>query len=123
MQIKPTAITVTTYAIELTEAEARAVLVDPAPFQDDLRAALGDQAVARNPTGINTRGGKGITLSPKAQRRVAEQKARAVRAPRNAGRAFTKTPCAKCGRPIGSNQIARHQAKCSGPVIATAETN
>lgn len=109
--ITATPVTTVKIVVELDEQSARAILVDPAAFQAELRARLADGHNGKH-------GAKNITFgkgkrAPKAQ----AQKKRAH------ARLFVKRPCANCGKRIGLNQLKRHEAKCRATAVSTASSD
>lgn len=76
-------VTMTRYLLELSEDQAREILIDPAPFQAQLRQALGDD-VARNGHSKH----KSISIS----RKTRKTKAQAAKA-KPAGQGMTCSIC------------------------------
>ena len=87
--------------LTLTEAEARAILVEPQDFQARLRAALAPIATARQ-----TR--KSLTLGKRASTPKAKAAGGRHYAPRE------RKPCPKCGRMMTVQGMTKHLAKCAG---------
>ncbi len=106
MDIKPN-ITVT-LAIKLDEAEARELLVDPAPFQAEVRKQL---ATAHSGNG-HGRNGK-VARAPK----VASRRGRT-----GGTRDSTRLPCPKCGKLLKPRGLKLHLRKRHPDYAAAAET-
>lgn len=108
MDIQPTTITQIALTIQLTEHEARKILVDPADFQADLRRALAGR-ISANGNGRSRNGGKSISLGRKKNgggKRTAHPKARAGAGVSGA------VPCPKCGKP--TKFLKMHARFCKG---------
>lgn len=107
--ITPKTVTAVRLAVELSEEQARAVLVDPAPFQRLLREAL--QA-------HGTRG----PLSERRGLRLGRPKKEPAPAGKAAGGqgGFAKVPCPECKAPISKAQLRQHRLKKHG--VSAAES-
>lgn len=102
--ITPQTVTAVRLTVQLSEEQARAVLVDAAPFQRLLRDAL-RQHGSRNP--LNER------RSVKLGRPRKEAPAQPGKAPAGKG-GFAKTPCPECRKPISQAQLRQHRLKKHG---------
>lgn len=118
MIITPTPQTQLHLTIVLTEDEAREAIHTPDKLQTAIRKALAD--IRRADVGaISNR--VGFFLPEKKMRGSTKKLPKGNGKP--SGRpAFTKSPCPKCGRNIGSNQLSRHLNKCQG-TAAPADSN
>jgi hypothetical protein len=106
--------TTITVTFSMTEAEARAILVDPRDFQDALRSAL---AVEHRTNGRKQ--ADLATKSPGRPRRTPGRKRFLSRAPRRSDR--TPLPCPECSTEFNTAQgLAVHRARAHGVRRATA---
>lgn len=101
METATETITITQYTITLTDADVAAILVDPAPFQKQLRALRADN-------GQRLQKRKSISLNghkPKEQAPAATGKGAAGKG------GFAKVACPQCKQPISKAQLSNHLAK------------
>jgi len=114
MEITSTTETVTVkkYTLTLTEAELTAALVDPSAMQQALRDARGEHARGRH-------GARNIVITGK-RRGKKEQSPRSPKVTSAKTGAFTKEPCAKCGKLISRSQIKNHMRSCRGTAAAAS---
>ena len=113
--ITPETVTVVRLAVVLTEEQARAVLVDPAPFQARLRLALQAHGT-RSPRTA----GRSLSLNGRPPKE-APAKAAGKAAGGKAG--FAKAPCPECGQPISKAQLSNHRAKKHGVSAAASSAS
>lgn len=102
-------VTVTKYVLTLTDAEVSAALVDPTALQQALRDARGESTPRKNGYGRHY-------PKPKKEKPARVPKARAA-----ATGAFTKEPCAKCGKSISRSQMHNHLRGCRGSAAAGSD--
>ena len=104
MDFTPTTETVVYITIRLSEAEARAILADPEPFQADLRAQLSGAARDKAPAKPHRR------EAPTGGDRPLSDAAGASTGHKR-GWKFKRQPCPVCERRYASNWIMNHIAK------------
>ena len=109
MNIEARTITTVEYSVTLTEADVTMILVDPAGFQDRLRAMRGERAQGRH-------GKKNLTLGKKAKK---EKPAASPKGAAGKGK-FAKQACPECGQMIAGSQMRQHRARKHGVGAATS---
>lgn len=116
MNIEARTITTVEYAVTLTDADVAAILVDPAAFQQRLRAMRGEQATGRH-------GARNLTIGRKPGKAKKEKPAASPKGAAGKGK-FAKAPCPECGQMIAGSQMRQHRARKHGVgAVRSSENN